>query len=75
MILLFCRIHRHALWILGEHCSSANDITTVMREIKEGLGEVSDPNKRLFRLIDFKQNYVVFYCLCLLSLSVCSSGI
>jgi len=34
------KIHRHALWILGEHCSSANDITTVMREIKEGLGEL-----------------------------------
>ena len=34
------RIHRHALWILGEYCSTAHDILNVMKEMKDGLGEV-----------------------------------
>ena len=34
------KIHRHALWILGEHCTEANEILTVMKEIQSGLGEV-----------------------------------
>ena len=43
--LLYCswfspRIHRHALWILGEYCTKASDILAVMKEIKDGLGEV-----------------------------------
>ena len=34
------KIHRHALWILGEYCQQPNDIHTVMNEIKDGLGEL-----------------------------------
>ncbi|XP_057297990.1 coatomer subunit beta-like [Hydractinia symbiolongicarpus] len=44
------KIHRHALWILGEHCTETNDILTVIKEIKEGLGEmpiVDDEMRRM----------------------------
>ncbi|XP_065072384.1 coatomer subunit beta-like [Rhopilema esculentum] len=34
------KIHRHALWILGEYCIRASDIQSVMNEIKTGLGEI-----------------------------------
>jgi len=34
------KIHRHALWILGEYCTKASDIVAVMKEIKDGLGEI-----------------------------------
>ncbi|XP_047123999.1 coatomer subunit beta [Hydra vulgaris] len=34
------KIHRHALWILGEYCQQSNDILSVMNEIKDGLGEL-----------------------------------
>lgn len=35
-----CRIHRHALWILGEYATSKDDIMSVIDEIKKGLGPV-----------------------------------
>ncbi len=38
---MFGRIHRHALWILGEYCIKSRDILAVMKEIRDGLGEVS----------------------------------
>ena len=44
------KIHRHALWILGEHCTSSNDIISVIKEIKAGLGElpmVDDEMRRM----------------------------
>eukprot|EP00794_Sanderia_malayensis_P017073 gene17073-18793_t len=34
------KIHRHALWILGEYCVKSRDILSVMKEIKSGLGEI-----------------------------------
>ncbi|KAK2572891.1 Coatomer subunit beta [Acropora cervicornis] len=34
------KIHRHALWIMGEYATSKQDILDVMQEIKKGLGEV-----------------------------------
>ena len=40
----FCvcyRIHRHALWIMGEYANSKQDILDVTDEIKKGLGDVS----------------------------------
>jgi len=44
------KIHRHALWILGEHCTDAKDILTVMKEIKDGLGEVPIVDDELRRV-------------------------
>ena len=34
-------IHRAALWILGEYCTSVEDISRVLSEIKTAIGEVS----------------------------------
>lgn len=36
----FCRIHRAALWILGEYCETNDDIQNVMTMIRQALGEV-----------------------------------
>merc|ERR1719447_599992 len=44
------KIHRHALWILGEHCSDPNDILAVVKEIKDGLGEVPIVDDELRRI-------------------------
>lgn len=35
------RIYRGALWILGEYCSTKEDIQSVMTEVRRSLGEVS----------------------------------
>ena len=40
IIFFSCRIHRHALWILGEYCENENDLVDVMDVIKTSLGEV-----------------------------------
>ena len=41
VICIICdRIHRHALWIMGEYANSKQDILDVMEEIKKGLGDV-----------------------------------
>ena len=37
---LLVRIHRAALWILGEYCTTADDIQNVMTLIRQSLGEV-----------------------------------
>lgn len=34
------KIHRQALWILGEYCTSPSDIQAVMTEIRQSLGEL-----------------------------------
>lgn len=34
------KIHRHTLWILGEHCTESGDIVSVIKEIKAGLGDL-----------------------------------
>lgn len=34
------RIHRAALWILGEYCTSVEDIQSLMNEIRNSLGEI-----------------------------------
>lgn len=34
------RIYRGALWILGEYCSTKEDIQSVMTEVRRSLGEV-----------------------------------
>lgn len=34
------KIHRAALWILGEYCTSSNDIQSVMTLIRQSLGEI-----------------------------------
>lgn len=34
-------IHRAALWILGEYCTTVEDIAKVVTEIRAALGEVS----------------------------------
>jgi len=44
------KIHRHALWILGEHCTDPNDILAVVKEIKDGLGEVPIVDDELRRI-------------------------
>ena len=37
----FCvRIHRAALWILGEYCTTIEDIQSVMTEVRNLLGEI-----------------------------------
>ena len=46
-----CRIYRGALWILGEYCSTKDDIQSVMTEVRRSLGEVCfisclPPNKK-----------------------------
>lgn len=38
--LLHFRIYRGALWILGEYCSTKDDIQSVMTEVRRSLGEV-----------------------------------
>lgn len=35
------KVHRAALWILGEYTTSVTDIKEVMKQIKHALGEVS----------------------------------
>ena len=35
-------IHRAALWILGEYCTSVEDISKVVTEIRTALGEVNN---------------------------------
>uniref|UniRef100_A0A8B9HG14 Coatomer subunit beta n=1 Tax=Astyanax mexicanus TaxID=7994 RepID=A0A8B9HG14_ASTMX len=35
------KIYRGALWILGEYCSTKDDIQSVMTEVRRSLGEVS----------------------------------
>ena len=37
---LSCRIHRAALWILGEYCTTAEEIQSLMNEIRNSLGEI-----------------------------------
>lgn len=39
-IVLLFSIHRAALWILGEYCTSVEDISKVLSEIRMALGEV-----------------------------------
>ena len=34
-------IHRAVLWILGEYCTSVEDISNVLAQIKASLGEVN----------------------------------
>ncbi|XP_033629126.1 coatomer subunit beta-like [Asterias rubens] len=34
------RIHRAALWILGEYCTTAEEIQSLMNEIRNSLGEI-----------------------------------
>ncbi len=34
------KVHRAALWILGEYCSGAADIQAVMNEVRQSLGEI-----------------------------------
>ena len=38
------RIHRAALWILGEFCTTSSDIQGVMTLIRQSLGEVAINN-------------------------------
>lgn len=38
--LSYFRIYRGALWILGEYCSTKEDIQSVMTEVRRSLGEV-----------------------------------
>ena len=33
-------IHRAALWILGEYCTSVEDIARVIQEVRMAIGEV-----------------------------------
>ena len=35
------RIHRAALWILGEYCTTSDDIQSIMTLIRQSLGDVS----------------------------------
>merc|ERR1719300_2136554 len=34
------KIHRAALWILGEYCTSSEDIQSVMTLVRQALGEI-----------------------------------
>lgn len=36
------KVHRAALWILGEYTTTAEDIQTVMSQVRQTLGEVSN---------------------------------
>lgn len=40
VLLSSVRIYRGALWILGEYCSTKEDIQSVMTEVRRSLGEV-----------------------------------
>lgn len=40
LLCVYHRIHRHALWIMGEYANSKQDILDVTEEIKKGLGDV-----------------------------------
>jgi len=44
------KIHRHTLWILGEHCTESKDIISVIKEIKAGLGELPIVEDELRRM-------------------------
>ena len=44
------KIHRHTLWILGEHCTESNDIISVIKEIKAGLGDLPMVEDELHRM-------------------------
>lgn len=44
LLCVYHRIHRHALWIMGEYANSKQDILDVTEEIKKGLGDVSLQN-------------------------------
>jgi len=37
----FCSVHRGMLWILGEYCTSVEEIMRVILEVRTALGEVS----------------------------------
>lgn len=50
------KIHRHALWILGEHCSDSNEIISVIKEIKAGLGELPMVDDELRRASGNEEN-------------------
>lgn len=50
------KIHRHALWILGEHCSESNEIISVIKEIKSGLGELPMVDDELRRASGNEEN-------------------
>ena len=34
------RIHRAALWILGEYCTTIDNIQSLMNEVRSSLGEI-----------------------------------
>ena len=34
------KIHRAAVWILGEYCASSDDIQSVMSAVRQNLGEI-----------------------------------
>ena len=39
-VYIFFRVHRAALWILGEYCSTADETQSLMLEIRNSLGEI-----------------------------------
>lgn len=46
------KVHRAALWILGEYTTTAEDIQTVMSQVRQTLGEVSN-----FRYLNTKTDF------------------
>ena len=50
------KIHRHTLWILGEHCTESKDIISVIKEIKSGLGELPMVEDELKRMAGSDEN-------------------
>lgn len=68
------RIYRGALWILGEYCSTKEDIQSVMTEVRRSLGEVC------FTLVDVtvygdfsfsKSDFYVMVCFCVFTCWSC----
>lgn len=63
-----CRIHRHALWILGEYATNKDDIMSVIDEIKKGLGPVPIVEDEM-RLAAGDIPEGIVYCILLLPIS------
>lgn len=63
---MYFRIHRAALWILGEYCEKKDDIQSVMTLIRQSLGEVRQQSLktivvRVFMTL-YQNAFLLKYC-------------
>lgn len=53
------RVHRAALWILGEYTQSTRDITAVVDLLKQSLGSVSNVSAQYLKIIKAIYNFCI----------------